>query len=286
MIYSLLTEENTLSSEIIYVFCFSLLAFLMIYFIVKTLETFYVHRKKKPYYIHFYPRLRKLSKGKKAILRREFSFYNRLSDKHKLYFEHRLVSFILDKDFVSPSKLKITEEMIVLISATSVMLTFGFRDFYIPLISKIVIYPEAFYSNINKAYHKGEFNPKLKALVLSWKDFQEGYRIDNDNLNLGIHEFTHAIHLNSMKERDVSSAIFNDTFKSLKNLLSDNKQLRDKLITSEYFRGYAYTNKFEFLAVLIENFIETPNEFRASFPSIYAKVEQMLNFSGYKSLDA
>ncbi|MEP1489820.1 MAG: zinc-dependent peptidase [Algibacter sp.] len=282
MIYSLLIEEDTLSSEIIYSICFSLLGFLVIYFLVKIYETAYVYRKKKPIYVHFYPRLRKLSKRKKAILRTNFPFYNKLSDKHKLYFEHRLECFILDKDFVSQSQFKITDEMIVLISATAVMLTFGFRDFYIPLISKIVIYPEAFYSNINKTYHKGEFNPKLKALVLSWKDFQEGYRVDNDNLNLGIHEFTHAIHLNSMKERDVSSTIFNDTFKGLTGLLSNNKELRDKLISSEYFRGYAYTNQFEFLAVLIENFIETPDDFRASFPEIYAKVGQMLNFSTYR----
>ena len=282
MKYSLLIEENTLSSKIIYSICFSLLAFLLIYFVIKIFETVYVFRKKKPAYIHFYPRLRKLSKRKKAILRKSFPFYNKLSDKHKLYFEHRLESFIRDKDFVSSSELTITEEMIVLISATAVMLTFGFRDFYIPLISRIVIYPEAFYSKINKTYHKGEFNPKLKTLVLSWKDFQEGYRIDNDNLNLGIHEFTHAIHLNSMKERDVSSTIFNDTFKGLTGLLSNNKQLRDKLVSSKYFRGYAYTNKFEFLAVLIENFIETPDEFRTSFPKIYFKIEQMLNFSKYR----
>ncbi|WNH10922.1 zinc-dependent peptidase [Thalassobellus suaedae] len=173
----------------------------------------------------------------------------------------------------------ITEEQQVLISATAVMLTFGFRDFYIGLISKIVIYPEAFYSQTNDAYHKGEFNPKLKALVISWKDFQEGYRINNDNLNLGIHEFTHAIHLNSIKERDVSSIIFKDSFKELSILLNSMNGLKERLIKSEYFRGYAYTNQFEFLAVVIENFIETPQDFRSEFPLIYSKIKQMLNFS-------
>jgi Mlc titration factor MtfA (ptsG expression regulator) len=159
------------------------------------------------------------------------------------------------------------------------MLTFGFRDFYIGLIDKIFVYPKPFYSKTNDDYHKGEFNPKLKSLVLSWEDFIHGYNIGDDNLNLGIHEFAHAIHLNSLKERDVSSTIFKDSFKELTNILSNSKPMRDKLIASRYFREYAYTNQFEFLAVLIEYFFETPVEFKTQFPSIYLKVKQMLNFS-------
>ena len=43
-------------------------------------------------------------------------------------------------------------------------------------------------------------------------------------------------------------------------------QLKDQLVKSEYFRDYAYTNQFEFLAVLTENFIETPEDFKYQFP--------------------
>lgn len=279
MIYSLLIETYSTGSKFILGVCFAFLVFLIIYFGLKMLEMVYVLKNKKPYFVHFYFKLRKLSVNEKSILRQDFSFYNKLSEKHKTYFEHRVASFINDKDFIGRSNNIITDEMRVLISATAVMLTFGFRDFYIGLLSKIVIYPEVFYSNINRAYHKGEFNPKFKTLVLSWEDFQEGYRVDNDNLNLGIHELTHAIHLNSIKERDISSTIFKDSFKELFKLLSSEKELRDRLVKSEYFRGYAYTNQFEFLAVIIENFIETPDKFKSEFPRIYDKVKQMLNFN-------
>ena len=44
-------------------------------------------------------------------------------------------------------------------------------------------------------------------------------------------------------------------------------------------RAYAFENQFEFISVLIENFIETPLEFRTKFPKIYSKVKQMLNFN-------
>ncbi|MFT5215866.1 MAG: Mlc titration factor MtfA (ptsG expression regulator) [Glaciecola sp.] len=167
----------------------------------------------------------------------------------------------------------------MLVSATAVMLTLGFRDFYIGLMDKIFVYPDEFYSNMNDAYHKGEFNPRLNALVISWKHFEQGFNISNDNMNLGIHEFAHAIHLNSIKERDVSSTIFKDSFKELTDYLSENKSLRDELIASEYFRDYAFTNQFEFLAIVIESFIETPTEFKNQFPKIYSYTKQMLNFN-------
>ena len=127
--------------------------------------------------------------------------------------------------------------------------------------------------------HKGEFNPRLKTLVFSWEDFMKGNLIEDDNINLGIHEFTHVIQINSYKKKDVNSLIFKQEFKTLKRLIQKDKKIKEKLITSEYFRKYAFENQYEFIAVLIENFIETPEEFKAEFPKIYDKIKTMLNFN-------
>ncbi|WP_242202273.1 zinc-dependent peptidase [Aestuariivivens insulae] len=279
MLLVLLLLKYSLGSKIILGIFFVILAYMIFHFAIKMIEMGYVLKHRRPYYVHFYLFKKKLNDSQKQVLKTKFRFYNKLSDKNKRYFEHRVASFIVDKDFISRGGLAITEEMKVLIAATAVMLTFGFRDFYIGLISKIVIYPTKFYSKTNNAYHKGEFNPKLKALVLSWEDFLKGFDVDDDNLNLGIHEFTHAIHINSIKERDISSTIFSDTFKELSELLSKNEILRNHITSSKYFRKYAYTNQFEFLAVAIENFIETPHDFKSEFPQVYDKIKQMLNFN-------
>jgi Mlc titration factor MtfA (ptsG expression regulator) len=276
-------ERYTFESKLILGILFAILLYLVIHFLVRMLEMAYVLKYRKPYYTHFYFYLRKLNQAQNKILKNHFVFYNKLTEKQKKYFEHRVASFIKDKDFIGRDGVIVTDEMKVLIAATGVMLTFGFRDFYIGLISKIVIYPTKFFSRINNEYHKGEFNPKLKALVISWEDFKLGFKNSHDNINLGIHEFTHAIHLNSIKERDISATIFSDLFKELTDLLTHKESLRLKLLDSEYFRTYGYTNQFEFLAVIIENFIETPTEFKSQFPEVYSKVKQMLNFnfSGY-----
>ncbi len=279
MLLPFMIEDYALGSKVILGIFFTALAIMFFYYGFKMFEMAYVIRNKKPLFVHAYLKLKKLPVGQRAILETQFIFYTKLSAKEQTYFEHRVVSFIKDKNFIGRSGLEMTDEVKVLISSTAVMLTFGFRDYYIGLIDKIFVYPDAFYSNTNRDYHKGEFNPKLKALVLSWYDFKQGYNIGDDNLNLGIHEFAHAIHFNSIKEKDVSSTLFRDSFNELTTLLSNNKSLRKELIESKYFRAYAFTNQFEFLAVLIEYFMETPLDFKNQFPSIYDKVKQMLNFN-------
>ncbi|MCK8480528.1 zinc-dependent peptidase [Psychroserpens algicola] len=242
-------------------------------------EQQYAIKYKRPFFVHLYMFKRQLKAKERHILQRKFSFYNRLNRKQKIQFEHRLATFLKDKQFLGRENLQVTTEMEVLISATAIMLTFGFRNYKIELIDKIIIYPGKYYSISNETHHKGELNPKLKALVLSWEDFLEGYDIEDDNINLGIHEFTHAIHINSLKNNDVSSLIFKRAFSELTDLLSAEALLRQKLIASKYFRPYAFTNHFEFIAVIIETFIESPDDFKQQFPRIYNKTREMLNFN-------
>lgn len=279
MIFMLLIEQFSLSSKIILGIFLTILCLMMINYSLRMIELGYVMKHKKPYFVYFPFFLKRLKNQQLSTLKNQFSFYSKLSTKHQRYFEHRVASFINDKQFIGREGLQITDEMRVLVSATAVMLTFGFRDFYIGLLSRIFIYPDEFYSAINGEYHKGEFNPKMETLVLSWKDFKSGFETKEDKINLGIHEFAHAIHLNSIKENDVSSTIFSDSFKEITELLSNHEDLRKNLIASRYFRDYAYTNQYEFLAVIIESFIEKPQDFRAQFPDIYTKTKQMLNFN-------
>jgi Mlc titration factor MtfA (ptsG expression regulator) len=278
MNYFFLLQDSGIGYGLVVFFSVLLIVVLLMYFSYHMVETLYVMKYNRPLYGNFIFHLKELPSQQLEILKTNFLFYNKLDDKHKGYFEHRVASFISDKRFIGRKGVVITDEIKVLVSATACMLTFGFRNFHIGLIDRIFIYPNEFYSTINDEYHKGEFNPKLGALVLSWKDFKEGNEDEKDHVNLGIHEFTHAIHLNCLEKRDVSSLIFRSTFNELIRIISDKEQ-GDKLIESHFLRNYAFTNKFEFLAVTIESFIETPKEFKSKFPKIYSKVKQMLNFN-------
>ena len=272
-------EVNPTFGLIMSMIFFGSLAILVLSRCYTFFESIYAAKYKKPFFLNFIVIKKELSDHQFAILNNEFHFYQKLNSGEQAVFRHRLVTFINSKVFIGREGLVVDEEMKMLISATAVMLTFGFRNYLIQLIDKVIIYPKAYYSNLNETYHKGETNPQLKAIVFSWEDFKSGYHIGDDNLNLGIHEFGHAIHLNAFSKRDVSSEIFRDGFNTLANYLQEHKMVRDSLIASKYFRAYAYTNQFEFFAVLLENFIETPNEFKAKLPELYTYMRQMLNFN-------
>lgn len=281
LIYLQQTEAPTMNPtlKLIFIIIFFVgiasvvLSRLYIYF-----EQVYASKYKKPFFLNATLSKNKLTNNQLKLLEKEFLFYSKLNNKKQSVFRHRLATFIKHKKFIGREDLEPNDKMKVLISATAVMLTFGFRNYLIELVDVILIYPKAYYSEINEVYHKGETNPQMRTIVFSWEDFLKGYHIGDDNLNLGIHEFGHAIHLDAVRNDDVSSLIFKQGFTDLTNFLQHHKMVRQDLIASKYFREYAYTNHYEFFAVLLENFIETPEQFKSQFPRLYNYMRQMLNF--------
>lgn len=239
-------------------------------------EEMYMHIFKRPLYVHFYPRKKSLTAAQESLLRNEFPFYKKLSGKHQGYFRHRVARFIERHEFIGKDGFLITDQVRVFVAATSVMLTFGMRKYLFEVMDKVIVYPGIYLSTITDEYHKGEFNPRVKAVVFSWEDFIKGFETANDNLNLGLHEFSHVVHYHGTKNEDSSAILFTRMYKRISEEVGYPAN-RQKLIDSNYFRIYAYTNKFEFLAVIIEHYFETPQQLRQEFPELYKNVELMLN---------
>lgn len=255
--------------------------FYALYFVYNVvIEPIYAFFFRKPIFVHFYLFPKKLSYSEKQILNNQFDFYKKLSEKNKVYFEHRVATFIKNYPFYGKNELKVSEEMKVLIAATAVMLTFGMRKYLFTVIDKIIIYPDVYYSMISREYHKGEFNPGMKAIVFSWNDFVEGFRDESDNLNLGLHEFGHVLHYQGLRSSDTSATIFAVTYEEIMEQVKYPPN-RMRLEKSDYFRIYAYTNEFEFIAVILEHFFETPDRFKMEFPQLFDKVKVMINFDRY-----
>jgi len=250
-------------------------------FLFKAFENWFANKYDKPLYRHFFISKR-LNASQVSVLENEFVFYTLLSNRNKKIFQHRVFCFIENKDFIGRENINLDQRKKVLIAATGCMLSFGRKNFEYSLIERVLVYPEKFYSTVNHAEHIGEFNPKQKTLVLSWRDFEIGYQITDDNRNLGIHEFMHAMQLEAIKGRDLDSVRFSKHFQNILKRLSS-QEVKDKLDETKYFRAYAFTNQFEFMAVLVEYFMESPEEFKTYFPELYSYTKKLLNFryAGY-----
>ena len=271
----LIQADESISWMAPYAYSIVLLGFS--FFLFKIFENWYAGTYNRPLFRH-YLIFRKLTISQLEILDNDFVFYKKLSEKHKKQFQHRVVTFIAEKKFVGRDGLVVTERMQVLIAAIGCMLSFGRKNYEYSLIEFILIYPKEFYSAINDDFHKGEFNPRGRALVLSWKDFEDGYKITDDNLNLGIHEFMHAMQLEAMQSKDLDASRFSKEFQNILLQLT-NIELKEKLDETRYFRAYAFTNQYEFMAVLAEYFIESPKDFKTHFPKLYSHTQKLLNFT-------
>lgn len=266
--------ENTILIFTCIVFLLAFVFFLSAIF--KFLEYGYGFVYHRPLFVHFCPFPKKISAEALQFLNTQFPFYVRLSDREKVYFEHRVASFLEKYEFVSRDGFVITEEVKVHVVSTLAMLSFGMREYLCDVFERVIIYPSIYFSRITKQYHKGEFNPSTKTVVFSWDDFQKGFDISSDNLNLGIHEFAHVLHHNGMESDDSSAVLFSRMYALINEEVSDSVY-REQLIQSNYFRLYAFTNQFEFLAVILEHYFETPLEFEERFPDLFDKVSLMLN---------
>lgn len=221
--------------------------------------------------------------AQRAIIAENFSFYNNLSIIDKRYFEHRVLRFIDSHNFIGRDGVVVTKKMELLIASTAVMLTFGMRRYLFSQFENIVIYPKNYRSKVTNKRHQGETNPRLGTIVFSWDDFMNGIEIEDNNLNLGLHELTHALHFSFLKEKSFTSVVFLDHFSALLERLKD-KKLQRKIVESGYLREYGFSNQFEFLSVVVEHFFETPHEFNQKLPEVYKMVKRMMNLDTLKMM--
>ncbi|MEQ9374543.1 MAG: zinc-dependent peptidase [Imperialibacter sp.] len=201
-------------------------------------------------------------------IEKHFDYYRRLPPVYKIEFENKLIEFIDRKDFTPRQMQSVTEEMKVLISAAATQLTFGLPDIYLENFSRILVYPDDYYSTIFKRYHRGEVNLGGGIIVLSWKGFVSGYADGTDGLNLGLHEMAHALKL--------ENGIFNEEYNFFdEGVLQEWTTIARNTIaeiregTETFFRSYGGVSIDEFFAVAIENFFERPIDFQLEHPRLY-----------------
>ena len=215
----------------------------------------------------------KLKSNQEEILNRRFYYYKNLPDYLKPIFRNRLAKFIRSKKFSTREELILSEEIITLISASAIQLTFGLSNYKLNYFNEIIVYPGEYYSKITHRYHKGETNSN-GILVFSWPDFLEGYNNSSDNLNLGLHEFSHALFINFKKdyEMDINFGLYYNEWKEIGTKaffkLKDDQE--------KYFRAYAQVNLMEFFAVMVEHFFESPKQFIIHYPELYEILRKLL----------
>jgi len=231
------------------------------------------------YHINPFIRLKPLSLQEQHLITANFPIYSKLSQQLKEKCNKRIVWFRCRKKFVFYGKVDRQEDLKLILSATVILMTLGMRDYkMMRSLLRIIVYPTQYYSKINKKHHLGEYNPRFKTVILSADKIWEGYEIIDDNRNLAMHEFAHALSFDMIKKTSWEARKFRVGLKKIKALFLQDAFV-EKLNESSYFREYGMTNLQEFFSVGVENYVETPAKFLNEYPELYHIIQRMLNFN-------
>jgi MtfA peptidase len=216
---------------------------------------------------------RRFPKRYDEFLIKNDKYYRSLSYKRQRSFGSRVMRFIRNTNISGRDGLRINGEIVLTIAAAAVKITFGMRHWEFTQFDQIIVYPDEFYSKTFDAKLKGETNAH-GIIVFSWKDLQFGVEDPNDAINLGYHEFAHALfieHLMIPYEDE-----FKKHYRPWLMFIRDNDKLQE-VEDKEIFRAYAAANEMEFFAVALENFFEDPNHFEKELPVLFNHLTKMLN---------
>ena len=211
----------------------------------------------------------------REVLEKYCPYYKDLNESLKALFIERIGLFISTKRFIG-REFKLNNQIVILIASCGVQITFGLKSFQILSFRRIIIHPETYYSNIRQAFHKGEVNVRDRLIMLSATNFLSGIGDTEDGINLGIHEFTHALNIDKLMVKNDKAFIAR--LREWEYLAEREMQIiraQEKEHHDHLFRRYASSNIQEMLAVGTEVFFEQSELFFERHPELYASMSKL-----------
>ncbi len=225
------------------------------------------------------PKSKKLSGKWRTILKKEVSFYNKLTKKDKELFEFKIQEFIANCEVVGADTL-IADLDKVLVAASAVIPIFAFPEWKYKNLGTVLIYSDTFNIDFET---KGKDRKILGMvgtgymdgkMILSKKALRKGFKNETDKRNTAIHEFVHLIDKMDGSVDGIPKVLLEKQYvipwidmieRKLEEIANDKSDINP----------YAATGREEFFAVLSEYFFETPLLLKKKHPQLYGMLEEI-----------
>ena len=221
----------------------------------------------------------------RRILRRRVPIVARLPAELQLRLKRHVQVFVAEKSFIGCQGQAITDEVRVTIAAQACLLLLGHaRSDCYPRLRQILVYPDAFVVDRERAVGAGVVQEQRRALlgeswvqgqvILSWAEVLAGAADASDGRNVTLHEFAHQVDQDtgvadgrpwrpSRVARRRWDAVMGEAFERLQREPST-------LIDS-----YGASDPAEFFAVVTEVFFERPQELAVEAPDVYRELAEL-----------
>lgn len=202
-----------------------------------------------------------------------FSYFNELPHELKWRFVERTHHFRRQKKFHYIG-LENNDDTAILVSASAVQITFGLKNYLLTYFKDIYILADAYHMDNDDELYIGHVAPD--GIYLSWKHFLYGYSNKTDNINVAVHEMSHALLYNNFFAQYGFDSHFRLNYEKFSN--STGPILADVITKRQsYLRSYAFSNLHEFWAVSAEAFFGNPKGLKENMPDLYEALCRVLN---------
>lgn len=220
------------------------------------------------------------------ILQCKVKLYPLLPEELKQALHGHINYFLNEKNILGRNGQVITDEVRLTIAGNACLLVLKNTPPIFPGFKNILVYPDAYVTEITS--YDGPIESRSKSvrageswhngpIVLSWKHTEHGSLNQHDGHNVVLHEFAHKLDeenylmdgLPILRERDHYaewSQVLNKEFSQLQKRVDRHK--------NTVIDEYGATSAVEFFAVITESFFEKPVQMQQKLPELYQQLSQ------------
>ena len=210
----------------------------------------------------------------RKLLQENVEFYQHLNEEQKIRFEKEIQVFLAEKR-VTGIQTEIDDLTMVLVAASAVIPVFNFPEWEYEDLGEVLVYPTNFGFDFQMSDQQnvsgmvGHGGVMDKVMILSKPSLIAGFRSQNDNHNVGIHEFAHLVdkadgHIDGLPSAYLKPALMQPWIELMHEYIQEINAGRTD------FNPYGGTKPEEFFAVASEYFFESPEEMKQKHPELYS----------------
>lgn len=215
----------------------------------------------------------------KPILEQKVHFYRNLDQDQRKRFEQDVYHF-LQEVRITGVQLEVSLEDRLLVASSAVIPLFGFPAWNYSHLDEVLLYSSHFDRNFNLGSKQEIITGMVGSgamegkMILSQPALQQGFTINNDKKNVGIHEFVHLFD----KEDGVIDGVppnYKDKAYTLPWLDFVHHKTKEIVDRNSDINPYGATNRQEFFAVASEYFFERPHLLKKKHPELYEHLSKV-----------
>lgn len=200
--------------------------------------------------------------NEKYWLDRHIPFYHSLIKNDKRIFEDRIGLFLAEIKITQIGKEIPDKEVCLYVASSAIIAFWGLPYWNYSSLSEVLVYPDNF-SNENEINRSGEIQEEVhhgglmnSTMILSLRSLIQGFSIQNDGKNVGIHEFSHLLDKEDGSMDGVPYMIHpNDQIQWYKLIEGEINAIKKGKSDINQYGGIS---EVEFFAVLMEYYREKP----------------------------